>query len=79
MVEAFLIKTEGGPHPGTMVVDSDHFPWPPPGFISDVGGKYIKVSESPDPPSELGRMRTARVATYQWRTNEQMLTQKIGE
>lgn len=72
MAETFFIRTKGGPHPGNRVVDSDHYPWPLPGFLNDSGGKYAKVSESQAPPQEEGS-HLVRAAEYEWMTDEQLL------
>jgi hypothetical protein len=71
MSETFIIRTEGGPHPGDRVVESDQYPWPLPGVLSDSGGKYVKVSQSDAEPQEEGS-RFIRSARYQWRTDEQI-------
>ena len=41
--EQFLIRTEGGPYPGTRVSDG---PWPLPDELTAPTGRYVKVSES---------------------------------
>jgi hypothetical protein len=71
VTETFFIRTEGGPHPGTRVVDSDQFPWPLPGILNDSGGKYIKMSESNLEPQEKDSP-VKRSARYEWRTDEQI-------
>lgn len=71
MPERFFIKTEGGPHPGTRVVDETQYPWPLPGILGGEGGAYVKVSESSAPPQEEGS-RLVRSAYYQWFTQDQI-------
>jgi len=45
--EQFLLRTVGGPHPGSRVSPG---PWPLPAELLDEGGKYVKESESQLPP-----------------------------
>lgn len=71
MAETFIIKTEGGPHPGDRVVDETQYPWPLPGILRDAGGIYLKVSESQAPPQVDGS-RLVRAAFYQWYTNAEL-------
>jgi hypothetical protein len=71
MAEPFFIKTEGGPNPGTRIVDETQYPWPLPGILRDVGGNYIKVSQSDLSPQEPGS-RVVRSARYRWATDEQI-------
>lgn len=69
--EIFLIKTEGGPHPGTRITDETQYPWPLPGILGDTGGAYVKVSESNAAPQEPGS-RLVRGALYQWFSEDQI-------
>jgi len=71
MAETFFIRTEGGPHPGTRVVDETQYPWPLPGILRDEGGVYVKASESGAPP-QSGGSRIVRSARYQWFTNAEI-------
>lgn len=71
MAERFIIRTEGGPHPGDRVVDDGQYQWPLPGTLGAQGGRYFKVSESDDPPQEEGS-RFIRSACYQWFTDAEI-------
>jgi hypothetical protein len=78
MEETFFIRTEGGPHPGTRIVDETQYPWPLPGILGDAGGAYVKVSESDAPPQEEGS-RLVRSARYRWFTKQQIEEAKNAE
>lgn len=66
MSERFLIRTLGGPHPGTRVTpDCDRWSWPLPDDLNDDGGHYRKIRESDLPPMpEDGYV--VRGAEYEW-------------
>lgn len=70
MTEIFFIRTIGGPHPGTRIVDNGQFEWPLPGILADIGGKYVKASESQAAPQENGS-RLVRSAAYRWVHDEE--------
>ena len=66
--ERFLVRFEGGPHPGTWST-GPHREWPLPDLLppqdGSAGGEYVKVSESQLPPIDFpGLMRGAH---YRWR------------
>lgn len=65
--ERFLIRTEGGPRPGTRIVDQETSPWtwPLPDLIPDYHGHYHKTSESQLPPQRRDS-HVLRGATYTW-------------
>lgn len=65
MSEQFLIRTKGGPHPGTRAVDV--YPWPLPDVLAVPGepGYYKKSSESQLPPMPADG-RVLRGAEYEW-------------
>jgi hypothetical protein len=65
MSENFLIRTDGGPHPGTRVADPSVMSWPPPDSLPDDGGRYVKVSQSELPTLPPGS-RVMRGARYEW-------------
>jgi hypothetical protein len=58
--EQFLIRTEGGPYPGTRVSDG---PWPLPDELTAPTGRYVKVSES---QLKEGSPHLLRGAQYRW-------------
>lgn len=66
MSERVLLKTVGGPHPGTRIVDTSVMPWPLPDELPDPdsGGVYRKTTESqlPEMPSDGHVMRGAEYA-----------------
>jgi hypothetical protein len=66
-VTHYLIRTEGGPHPGTRVTDTerDLFTWPLPEALADEGGQYIKISES-RMPEDAESDNLMRGAVYKW-------------
>lgn len=66
--ELFRYQFIGGPQDGDIAVDSDHFPWPPPGIIKASGGRYIKVSQTDEIPQQPLGSPLARGATYIFRT-----------
>jgi len=71
--EKFLIRTTGGPHPGTRVVNAEgvrQYEWPLPEMLPAAGGHYRKVQESnlgPQEPGANGRQLVLRGADYEWR------------
>jgi hypothetical protein len=65
MSETLLIRTEGGPHPGTRFTESPPFSWPLPATLPDAGGRYVKVTESSLPAMGDG-VRLLRGAEYEW-------------
>jgi hypothetical protein len=67
MAEEFLIRTNGGPKPGTRVVPEDVYPWPLPEVLAIPGepGYYKKKSESQLPPMPADS-RVLRGAEYEW-------------
>lgn len=67
MSERFLIRTDGGPTPGTRsVFESATWTWPLPARLPGLGGVYVKVRESGLPPQPEGS-RVVRGAEYEWR------------
>lgn len=67
MSEEFLIRTVGGPYPGTRIHPG---PWPLPRELPDPRrrGKYVKKSESQMPPMPEGG-HIMRGAEYEWVAN----------
>lgn len=65
--EQFLLRTVGGPHPGSRVVTNgkDNFTWPLPEALLCEGGTYVKTSES-QLPAILDSQHVARGAEYKW-------------
>lgn len=66
--EIFLIRTEGGPHPGDRVANTPggvQMDWPLPGELPDEGGRYVKITESILPP-QAPDSPVKRGATYRW-------------
>jgi hypothetical protein len=62
MSETFLIRTKGGPHPGTR---GSPGPWPLPTTLpDDAEAEYVKVQESKLPEAFPGIVRGA---LYEWR------------
>lgn len=78
MPETFVIHTEGGPNPGDFATDETQYPWPLPGILKDVGGAYVKVSESQAPPQEADS-RLVRAARYQWYRNDEIEEARSAE
>lgn len=68
--EVFLIRTVGGPHPGSRFVTQENggevYGWPLPEELADEGGVYVKVSESQLGPVEPDAA-VMRGAQYEWR------------
>lgn len=64
MAEDILIRTEGGPRPGTKVVSKN---WPAPHLLVAEGGCYVKVSEVRPAP---GAMATLPVTEYRWQDGD---------
>jgi len=67
-IEYFVIRTKGGPFPGSRVVDSNLFEWPLPEILDmpeeiDFGGYYEKKNESSLPPQKLGSHLTTAIFT----------------
>jgi hypothetical protein len=72
--EHFLVRTKGGPNPGTRVAEG--WAWPLPELLLANGGQYIKVSESqlqamPDDSHLL------RGAEYRWQAGDATAEQLI--
>lgn len=67
-MEPYVIRTEGGPHPGQRLIDGskDWMTWPPPDILNDDGGHYEKVSQSGLPPMDPQTDRVIRGAMYTW-------------
>lgn len=65
MPDPIALRMEGGPHPGLLHTDVDQVGWPPPGFINEVNGKYIKITETTPPDPEEGRIPVL-YALYRW-------------
>lgn len=70
--ERFLLRTEGGPDPGTRVIDGRvaGWTWPLPDVLHIAGGQYVKTSESQLPPQPRDG-HVLRGATYTWRPDQQ--------
>jgi hypothetical protein len=66
VTEHFMLRTVGGPHPGTRVATDQEMPWPLPDELPDEGGRYVKVSESALPPMSTDS-HVMRGAEYEWR------------
>jgi len=67
MGERFLVRTEGGPNPGTRVAEG--WAWPLPELLLAAGGAYVKVSESQLPP--MGEdSNLLRGAQYRWQAGD---------
>lgn len=64
MPDGTLIRTEGGPRPGTKVVTKN---WPLPHLLMAEGGSYVKVSEVRPAP---GAMATLSVVEYRWQAGD---------
>lgn len=64
-VETFILRTEGGPHPGDRLFHESDLSWPAPGFLVDNGGKYIKISESDLGPQDANG-HCLRSVLYRW-------------
>lgn len=75
MAERFLIRTSGGPNPGTRVIDG--WIWPLPFLVLAEDGQYIKTGESSLPPQD-DDSSLLRGAEYHWQagpaTTEQVNT-----
>jgi hypothetical protein len=67
MGERLLIRTEGGPRPGTKATED--WQWPLPYLLLTEGGQYVKVSESRLPPQPEGS-HLLRGARYRWQPGE---------
>lgn len=65
MSETFLIRTTGGPHPGTRFTDDSQYPWPLPDRLGDDGGFYRKIRES-GLPAMPDDSHVIRGAEYEW-------------
>jgi len=63
MAESFLVRTKGGPRPGTKIADG--WTWPLPELLLADGGSYVKVSESAL-PSMPDDGHVLRGAEYEW-------------
>lgn len=71
--ERFLLKTVGGPHPGSRILNTDEsrvWTWPLPVVIEGEGGRYVKESESELPPQEPDSA-VVRGAQYRWKPYEE--------
>ena len=67
MPERFLIRTTGGPNPGTRVIGN--WVWPLPFLVLAEGGQYIKTGESSLPPQD-GDSHLLRGAEYDWQAGD---------
>jgi hypothetical protein len=65
--ERFLIRTEGGPRPGTKAAEG--IGWPLPELLLWEGGVYVKAAESPLPPQD-GGSHLLRGAEYRWQETD---------
>lgn len=67
MSEQLLIRTNGGPFPGTRVLVSPPATWPLPERLPDpeLRGVYVKQSESQLPPMAADS-HVMRGAEYEW-------------
>ncbi len=70
MAEQFLIKTTGGPYPGTRLVPEEIYPWPLPEILpmdptKEYDGVYCKVSEGSATPYN-NHQHVLRGAKYEW-------------
>lgn len=67
MSERFLIRTVGGPFPGTRVASDNEYAWPLPDVLEDpeMRGVYRKGTESKLPPQEPDS-HIMRGAEYFW-------------
>lgn len=63
MPERFLVRTTGGPNPGTRVTEG--WAWPLPELLLAEGGQYIKTGESILPPQD-DDSSVVRGAAYEW-------------
>jgi hypothetical protein len=63
MAERYLVRTSGGPNPGTRVADG--WAWPLPELLLAEAGAYVKTGESQLPPmaEDSGLLRGAE---YRW-------------
>lgn len=66
--EPFLIRTVGGPAPGTRVSAAGEYDWPLPPTLNVPGetGRYVKKSES-QLPAQAPDSHVVRGAEYEWR------------
>lgn len=63
-VETFLVRLEGGDHPGTFTSSKGDLPWPPPEvLVGDETGHYRRVSFSQLPEAPEGVLRGVH---YRW-------------
>ncbi len=67
MPERFLVRTQGGPRPGTRVTDG--WTWPLPDLLLAEDGCYVKKQESDLPPQPEGS-RLMRGAEYEWQPGD---------
>lgn len=67
MSERFLIRTEGGPRPGTKVAEG--IGWPLPELLLWDTGTYVKAAESALPP-QAGDSGVLRGAEYRWQETD---------
>lgn len=73
--EVFLIRMNGGPHPGTRWIsegdESYGFDpkWPLPETFIDEDGHYVKTNEN-QLPALLDAANVVRGAEYEWRQSE---------
>jgi len=66
--EPLLIRTDGGPYPGTRSVKISEYGWPLPDILPCLGytGYYSKISESQLGPISKGS-HVIRGADYRWK------------
>jgi hypothetical protein len=72
MSETVVLRTIGGPHPGSRYVDTATMPWPLPDKLPDENGYYRKTSESQLPP-QTRDSHVMRGAEYHWIETDDVL------
>jgi hypothetical protein len=65
--ERFLIRTEGGPRPGSIVTAACG--WPLPALLLAEGGQYVMISEI-QPSPEQDQSEALRGAEYRWQPGD---------
>lgn len=64
----YLLRMNGGPHPGDRIVSSVLMPWPPADEMPDEGGRYVKTSQSQITDDQAETLTfVLRGADYAWR------------